>query len=680
LVFSCTLILALLISQYDFNRLKPAITRMVKEKTGRELVIQGPISLHLDFTPSLIVERAAFGNATWGSSRNMAEVERLELELSLLPLLKKRIQIKQAFLTGPKFLIETDRAGHSNLTLRGGQKVPSPGETAPSKLFLGRISVERGVFSYRNGESGKSWSVAVEHLKAIEKKERTEIEIRATYASEPVELKGWVGPMAALMSLEAPWPVDVKAKALDAEIRVNGHVHSFLVPEGLALKVKGSGRSLERIGNMLGRGQVPDLGPFRIEFDFSGGKEKTYGFSNLAFRTKAGSGRGALQLSSKDSAVELRGWLSWDRLDVSALLSKGERPPDAAARKGKIFSAEPFCLEALRGMRGEMDITVDRVILPHTAIGAFKATLSSSRNRFSAKPLKFRAGKGEVSGTLELGYGGETASVSAQAQADNVDLNLLLRERRTQGKAQAEIDLTARGDSIAALMGNLEGRVRFAVRGFEVENKYVKMLGSDFLTNLSQIFAPSSKTATKINCMVGGFHITDGLAQVTAMVADTDEMVVVCGGRLNLKEERPDLTISPYPKKGVVGLSLSFSEITRSFRLGGTFAEPSLSLDPLQTALTIGKAVGGIFLMGPAGAALAFAGQTAGDEDICLTAVEATKQPFREATGNAPRADADRGSCDGNSSSRSLGRSFERLVEGASSQPAAGVDVYGGLR
>jgi hypothetical protein len=192
---------------------------------------------------------------------------------------------------------------------------------------------------------------------------------------------------------------------------------------------------------------------------------------------------------------------------------------------------------------------------------------------------------------------------------------------------EAEIDVTARGASVAELMRNLNGRALFAVRGFKVDNKYVKVLGSDFITNLFQVFAPASREAntTEINCLVSGFDITNGLAEVTAMVADTREMIVMGRGRVDLKEERLDLTISPYRKRGVVGLSFSLSEVMRVFRLGGTFARPSLEIDPLRTGLTIGKLVGGVLLMGPAGAALAFAGKTAGDEDVCMAAMEAAR-------------------------------------------------------
>jgi uncharacterized protein involved in outer membrane biogenesis len=333
-------------------------------------------------------------------------------------------------------------------------------------------------------------------------------------------------------------------------------------------------------------------------------------------------------------------------------------------------------------MTGEVQITVGKVILPHTVLGGVKTKICAAGGRFAVNPLQFKAGGGEVEVALEVRREGRAATVVARARVNQADLYLLLREKRAQGKAEAEIDVTARGTSIAALMGSLNGRVLFAVRGFRVENQYVKLLGSDLIGNLSQIFAAASEEAstTEINCLVSGFDIADGHAQVTAMVADTKEMVVIGRGQVNLEEERLDLTISPYPKKGVAGLSLSFGELTRAFRLGGTFAEPSLRIDPIQTALTIGKAVGGVFLIGPAGAALALAGQSAGDEDICLAAMEAAREGSKKKTGEKQGSDAEQGAGSIREAIHSIGESVGKFFKKLSTQPSTPVDMYGGGR
>ncbi|MBW2318469.1 MAG: hypothetical protein JRF24_07290, partial [Deltaproteobacteria bacterium] len=106
---------------------------------------------------------------------------------------------------------------------------------------------------------------------------------------------------------------------------------------------------------------------------------------------------------------------------------------------------------------------------------------------------------------------------------------------------------------------------------------------------------------------------------------------VIGRGKANLKTEELDLSLKPSPKKGLgikglAKLSLSLGQLTKPLKLTGTFAKPSLTIDPTETILALGKAVGGAALFGPVGIAAALAGGKLGDRDPCLAAIEAVKK------------------------------------------------------
>jgi hypothetical protein len=133
----------------------------------------------------------------------------------------------------------------------------------------------------------------------------------------------------------------------------------------------------------------------------------------------------------------------------------------------------------------------------------------------------------------------------------------------------------------------------------------------------------------------------DGLADTTALIFDTSNMSVVGDGKIDLKTEKLNLGLKPVPKEGVGKsgsgrLSLSLSELTKPFRLGGTLAHPSLVIDPTETAITLGKAVRGMALFGSGGTAGASAGGSPGDKNPCLTAIEAAKKGVKASTGEKP--------------------------------------------
>ena len=65
----------------------------VREATGRELTIAGP--MHLEFFPKIAVsaEQVSLSNAAWAKNPQMASLEKVALEISLLPLLSGRIEV-----------------------------------------------------------------------------------------------------------------------------------------------------------------------------------------------------------------------------------------------------------------------------------------------------------------------------------------------------------------------------------------------------------------------------------------------------------------------------------------------------------------------------------------------------------------------------------------------------------
>ena len=82
-----------ILSNIDFNRLKPLLTQVVKQETGRDLVINGAIDLKLGLRPSLVMDDILLQNAPWASMPEMAKIKRLEAKISVMPLLKRDIRI-----------------------------------------------------------------------------------------------------------------------------------------------------------------------------------------------------------------------------------------------------------------------------------------------------------------------------------------------------------------------------------------------------------------------------------------------------------------------------------------------------------------------------------------------------------------------------------------------------------
>ena len=111
------LVVALLVTVAMFvnpNDYKGDITAAVRKATGRELTLDGNLELTVFPTLRIAVGGAALSNAPGFGNEPMAKIGRAELELALLPLLSRRIEIRDAVLMNLELNLARDANGRNN--------------------------------------------------------------------------------------------------------------------------------------------------------------------------------------------------------------------------------------------------------------------------------------------------------------------------------------------------------------------------------------------------------------------------------------------------------------------------------------------------------------------------------------------------------------------------------------
>lgn len=105
---------AVAISQLDLNLQKQRIERLVLEKTGRHLQINGEVKARLFPRLGLSLQDVSMGNAVEFTDTDFATVESSELEVEALPLLVGNVKIKSVTLQGLSLKLQRDSDGKTN--------------------------------------------------------------------------------------------------------------------------------------------------------------------------------------------------------------------------------------------------------------------------------------------------------------------------------------------------------------------------------------------------------------------------------------------------------------------------------------------------------------------------------------------------------------------------------------
>ncbi|EKO3988016.1 AsmA family protein, partial [Vibrio fluvialis] len=123
--------IAALVILVNPNQFKPLLVEQTKKQTGLDLVIEGDIGWQ--FFPSIGFElgKTELKNPQGFTSPNLFKVDSVGIDVSVMPLFDKQLQIGNIRLDGAEVHLETLKDGRSNLdSLTKAQQTSTSGETS----------------------------------------------------------------------------------------------------------------------------------------------------------------------------------------------------------------------------------------------------------------------------------------------------------------------------------------------------------------------------------------------------------------------------------------------------------------------------------------------------------------------------------------------------------------------
>ena len=155
------LIVALLAapSLIDLNARKAEVIAAVKKATGRDLILDGPVSLRLLPVPTATVTGVKFFNVAGAKNPNMVEVKSVTVRFSLLALLVGSIDVSEVTLVEPKIVLEVNAEGKPNWEFAPSvaeAKPAAPRPGTPLPVSLGRVAIENGTLIFSDSQAGLS--------------------------------------------------------------------------------------------------------------------------------------------------------------------------------------------------------------------------------------------------------------------------------------------------------------------------------------------------------------------------------------------------------------------------------------------------------------------------------------------------------------------------------------------
>src|SRR6185369_8291478 len=135
----------------DWSSMKGPIERMDSARSGRPVKIAGALDVHIwSWTPSFTVSGLTVGNPPWEAAKPMAQIERLQVQMKLLPLLKGDVILPRVEVIHPNVYLHRDASGRANWTFENTAPTNERAERPPKLPVVRDFLIDGGKLEVRD--------------------------------------------------------------------------------------------------------------------------------------------------------------------------------------------------------------------------------------------------------------------------------------------------------------------------------------------------------------------------------------------------------------------------------------------------------------------------------------------------------------------------------------------------
>ncbi|MEW6331990.1 MAG: AsmA family protein [Pseudomonadota bacterium] len=513
---------------FDPNDFKDDIIKLVKDKTGRELRIDG--KLGWSFFPWIGFEtgKLELGNAPGFGTEPFARLDGAGAKVELLPLLSLRVSVDTVFLDGLKLNLAKNTAGKTNwddLLAPADKAKPAEKPAAPP-------------------EAGKEFDIRSVSVKKIDirKAEVTwkDQASNAQYAVRKLDLQTG--------RIVVGEPVDVRL-AFDVE--------SGKPPVSKHLDLKS-----------------------KMKLDL---EKQSLDITNLALAVDESRLTGSLAIKNFDKPA-YRFDLALDQIDLDRYL-----PAPAPAETAKPAAAAPaepveIPLSLLRSLDLQGKLGIGKLKAMNIRSTDVTIQVSAKNGLITLGPNKAKLYSGSYAGRTALDVRGQTPLLNIDESLSAIELAPALKDAlqfdKFTGTANLGAKVTAQGLDADRILQTLNGTASFsvqkgAVKGMDLRKMIdtVKTAQRDNVLQKLAELKPQPADETPFTQLSGTARITNGVVQNDDLKVQSPDLVSVSGkGSADLPRQTLDyrVTVGEYP-----------------IIISGPFASPKFRVD--TSALLKGK-------------------------------------------------------------------------------------------
>ena len=355
--------------------------------------------------------------------------------------------------------------------------------------------------------------------------------------------------------------------------------------------------------------ELPPSGPVSLKTDINV-TSQGYTLSNIRFVAGKSDISGDITASYTGQRPALTARLHSERIDLTEFYpAEEEETEDKPANSEektqeieKLFSNHPLPFNLIRDIDMDLTYTAKTILSHHIELDNFQLGARQENGNLDIHTIHADVANGKLVASGNINAANAPPLATMQLNINNLEPGQLPDIRKLDAVEGLPTDITFRatgtGNSIADILSSLTGSfLSKSGKGINYVQK-VNLLDLNFLIEALNILNPFRATQNEapINCIVVKFSINDGKAvSDRGIAAQTQNLNVIGGGIVDLKNEQFDLVVHPEARSGI---NIGAITLVDAVRVSGNFSDPAVNPETQANLLKRAGTVGAVLLTG----------------------------------------------------------------------------------
>ena len=574
---------------FDPNDFRQEISDGVKEATGRDLVIEGDLSLSIFPWLAIEVGRTELGNADGFSDQPFLSFDSARLSVRMLPLiLQQQTTVGTATLDGLIVNLEVATDGSTNWddftdveSSSDAGEVETYGE--PTEVDFASIRVSDANVSYADAQTGSTYSMTNLSFGTgeIASDEPIDIDAEFDFSVAPGEIGGHLEIRSTITMAEDATQISVEGLNISGILRGITEESTEFNFDSRAIQINTTEQRIT-LGEMdisvLGLSMSADIEPFSYAGAIQPKAELRVAefslkdlmraldieppvtadpnaLSRVSFNAKAALGENELSLDEMTLELDdstmvgsmslpmsesgtLRFDLNVDAINLDGYMAPTEEGIGAAETEDSGDIEIP--VDMIRALNASGSFKIDRALLSGMEFTNLQLGLNSANGRLRLYPLSAELYDGTYSGDVQIDAATDIPSISVNEKISGVNLASLAKSMFDQenitGLINGNFVLSGRGQSLSEIRQDLDGNMAFELvdGAWEGTDVWHELRAARAMFRQEPAPEPRLPARTEFTTVRASGTVTDGIFENNDLLAELPFLQLTGSGIVDL--------------------------------------------------------------------------------------------------------------------------------------------------